>query len=91
MQSIGKTELVRRIAADNTGISADVAQQVLESAMRHIGLATEAGTAVQLKGFGTFKPQHRAARMGRNPRTGEAVEVPASFRIGFTASKHRAE
>lgn len=89
MKSIGKTELARRIAADNTGVSASVAEQVLESAMRHVRLTTAEGTAVQLKGFGTFKPKHQAARIGRNPRTGEAVEIPERTTLGFTASKHR--
>lgn len=89
MQSIGKTELARRIAADNTGLSAGIAEQVIESLMRHVRQATADGTAVTLKGFGTFKPKHQAARIGRNPRTGEAVEIPERTVLGFTASKHR--
>lgn len=89
MQSIGKTELARRIAADNTGVSASVAEQVLESAVRHIRQATGDGTAVVLKGFGTFRPKYRAARMGRNPQTGEALYILGRTVLGFTASKHR--
>lgn len=90
MQSIGKTELVRMIA-DVSGEPAGVVQKVLEVGLKAISAQVNDGTAVQLKGFGTFKPQHRAAWTGRNPRTGEPVEIAESFRIGFTASKHRAE
>lgn len=90
MQSIGKTELVRMIA-DVSGEPAGVVQKVLEVGLKAISAQVNDGTAVQLKGFGTFKPQHRAARTGRNPRTGEPLEIAESFRIGFTASKHRAE
>lgn len=90
MQSIGKTELVRMIA-EASGEPAGVVQKVLETGLKAISAQVNDGTAVQLKGFGTFKPQHRAARTGRNPRTGEPVDIPESFRIGFTASKHPAE
>jgi DNA-binding protein HU-beta len=90
MQSIGKTELVRMVA-EVSGEPAGVVQRVIETAMKAVSAQVNEGTAVQLKGFGTFKPQHRAARMGRNPKTGERMEIAESFRIGFTASKHRAE
>lgn len=43
-----------------------------------------------LQGFGTFAPRHRAARMGRNPATGEAIEIAASTTLGFKAAKRKA-
>jgi DNA-binding protein HU-beta len=89
MQSIGKTELARRIAADMAHVNTGIVEQVLEGAMRHIRQATDDGSAVTLKGFGTFKPKHREARIGRNPQTGAPLEIPARTTLGFTASKHR--
>ena len=47
----------------------------------------EEGAAVAVVGFGTFVVKHRAARTGRNPRTGEAIEIPASNVPGFKAGK----
>ena len=41
---------------------------------------------VQIIGFGTFKKKHRAARMGRNPKTGEQMQINASTSVGFTPS-----
>ncbi len=42
--------------------------------------------SVQIVGFGTFKKKHRAARMGRNPKTGEPMQIAASTSVGFTPS-----
>ena len=46
------------------------------------------GDGIELRGFGTFKVRHRKARTGRNPRTGEAVEVPARGVPVFKPSRH---
>lgn len=47
----------------------------------------EAGKAVAVHQLGTFKPSHRAARMGRNPKTGEALQIAASTGASFSAAK----
>lgn len=49
--------------------------------------AVTAGKKVTFLGFGSFEPRARAARTGRNPKTGEALEIKASVNPGFTASK----
>jgi DNA-binding protein HU-beta len=49
--------------------------------------AAKAGQAVVLSGFGQFKVQDRAAREGRNPATGEPIEIAASRKLAFTAAK----
>ena len=49
--------------------------------------AFEAGEKVQIMGFGSFEMRERAARAGRNPATGEAIEIPASTTPVFKASK----
>ena len=49
--------------------------------------ALKAGDKVQVVGFGTFEVKERAARTGRNPRTGETLEIAASKNVGFSAAK----
>ena len=49
--------------------------------------ALKAGDKVQLMGFGTFEVKERAARDGRNPKTGETIQIPESKKVSFTASK----
>lgn len=49
------------------------------------------GDSIRLPGIGTFKIVERAARMGRNPRTGEQISIPARRQVKFTASKSLAE
>ena len=52
-----------------------------------IAEALKAGDKVQLVGFGTFETKTRAAREGRNPKTGEAIQIPESKKVSFSASK----
>ena len=90
MTRLNKKDLIACIAASSARAGVNngtVIQIVLDAALREIAAAVDAGDSVVLPGFGTFKPRHRAARMGRNPRTGEAVEVQASTTISFTASR----
>ncbi len=83
---VSKSDLTQR-AADVAGISAAKAAAVIDAALAEIAHATGEGAKVQLQGFGTFSARHRAARIGRNPRTGEAVEIAASTSLGFKPSK----
>lgn len=83
---LSKTDLAHR-AADVAGISTAKAAAVIDAALAEITRATREGATVQLQGFGTFSARHRVARMGRNPRTGEPVEIAASTTLGFKASK----
>ncbi|MEX0271394.1 HU family DNA-binding protein [Leptolyngbyaceae cyanobacterium UHCC 1019] len=74
---MNKAELVAAAA-----ISADTTQtqttKVLDALLAHIQAAIVRGDKVTLVGFGTFEPQHRKEREGRNPRTGEAITIPAT-------------
>lgn len=83
---LSKSDLAQR-AADVAGISTAKAAAVIDAALAEIALATAEGASVQLQGFGTFSARSRAARMGRNPRTGETIEIKASTTLGFKASK----
>ena len=63
------------------------AELALKAVIDAISDAVVAGEKVQVSGFGSFDVKTRDARMGRNPKTGEAVEIAASKRVVFTAAQ----
>jgi DNA-binding protein HU-beta len=79
-------DLIERVAAEH-GVAKEHARRILDSALAAIVAAVENGEDVALSGFGRFKPSNRAARQGRNPATGETIEIPASRTLAFTAAK----
>lgn len=79
-----KNELVVAIA-DDLGVSRTVAARVVSSLLEKIQLAVAAGDSVKLSGFGTFDALQICGRRGRNPKTGECIDIPASLRPRFTA------
>lgn len=81
-----KKELVAA-AADAAGISKAKAETTINAAFEGITAALKKGDKVTLVGFGTFSASHRAARMGRNPRTGASIQIPASKVPKFKAGK----
>ena len=83
---MNKTELIGMVAnkADITKKEAEVAVNAILEAITE-GLVAEGKVA--LLGFGTFEVSERAARKGRNPATGEEIEIPASKYPTFSASK----
>lgn len=85
MNRISKSELVDDIA-ERCGVSGNVAAQVVGLVFQRITDAVANGSQVAITGFGTFEPRHRAARIGRNIKTGEAVAIGASSSMGFRAS-----
>ena len=80
-----KAELVEMIAVE-TGVSKKDTAEIVELIMANIGRALETGDRVELRGFGSFKVKTRGARLARNPRTGESVEVPEKRVPFFKAS-----
>ena len=83
---MNKTELIT-IAAENAGMTKKDTERVLNAAIDAISLALVRGEKVQLSGFGTFETKDREARVGRNPHTREAIEIPATRIPSFKASK----
>ncbi len=83
---MNKSELVEAVAkkADITKVAA---QEALEAVIESISKALKKGDEVRLVGFGTFTVAKRAASTGRNPRTGEAIKIPASKQPKFKAGK----
>ena len=83
---MNKTELIA-IAAENAGLTKKDTERVLNAALEAISQALVRGEKVQLSGFGAFETKDREARIGRNPHTKEAVEIPATRVPAFKASK----
>ena len=81
-----KVELIAAVANDANLTKKD-AEAAVNSALNAITNALKEGDKVQLVGFGSFEVKNRAARTGRNPRTKEVVEIPASKVPVFKAGK----
>jgi len=80
------TELVDAVAEAND-LSKAKAKEVVNSILAAIIDAARRGEEVAIAGFGRFSVKERPARQGRNPRTGEALDIPASKALGFKVSK----
>ena len=88
MTNVTKADLIGAAAA-RTGISRPCVKTVLDALLEEIDACTSAGSKVAIQGWGQFEMKERAARTGRNPRTGEQIEIPASSRLTFKASKSK--
>ncbi|AHA06967.1 MULTISPECIES: HU family DNA-binding protein [Bacillus] len=87
---MNKTELIKNVA-QNAEISQKEATVVVQTVVESITNALAAGEKVQLIGFGTFEVRERAARTGRNPQTGEEMQIAASKVPAFKAGKELKE
>jgi len=83
---VNKTELIDQIAND-ADISKASATRALDSALAAIAATLKMGGSVSLVGFGTFEVGQRAARAGRNPRTGESIKIEEAKVPKFRAGK----
>jgi integration host factor subunit beta len=72
-----RSELLQQLARENPDLRADEVEQVVDIFFEQIAGRLADGGRVELRGFGAFSTRERPARKGRNPRTGEAVDVPA--------------
>ena len=72
-----RSELLNALAKDNPGLKAEEVEQVVDIFFDEIGQRLAEGGRVELRGFGAFSTREREARAGRNPRTGEQVQVAA--------------
>jgi len=83
---MNKAELIDAVA-NSADISKAAAGRVIDGAITAITKALKKGDTVTLVGFGTFSVRKRAARNGRNPRTGETIKIRASKVPGFKSGK----
>ncbi len=85
-KSVNKAELIEAVA-DKNEMTKAAATRAVDSVLGTITDALVSGDQVTLVGFGTFQVRDRAARVGRNPRTGEAIDIKASKIPSFKAGK----
>ncbi len=83
---MNKTELVSAIA-DESGLSKKDAEKALKAFTSVVENELKKGEKIQLVGFGTFEVSERAARTGKNPRTGEEIEIAAARTPKFKAGR----
>lgn len=81
-----KPELANAIA-EQTELSREKASEVITAFTDQVSAAAARGDDVSLIGFGTFSVRSREARSGRNPQTGDTIQIPASRTVGFKAGK----
>ena len=83
---MNKTELIASVA-EKSGISKKDAEKAVAAVIDTIVETVAAGDKIQIVGFGTFEVRERAAKEGRNPRTGETLKIEASKVPAFKAGK----
>lgn len=83
---MNKTELIAAVA-EKTGLTKKDAERVVNATFQSITDSLQKGDRVQISGFGIFDVKTREARIGRNPRTKEEVQIPATCLPAFKASK----
>ncbi len=83
---MNKNDLISSVS-DGSGLSKADAGKAVDAVFDSITGSLKSGTEVRLVGFGTFSVSRRAASQGRNPRTGEPIQIPASNQPKFKAGK----
>ena len=86
-----KSELVQRLAAANPHLYQRDVENIVNAILDEIADGLANGNRVELRGFGAFSVKHRPARVGRNPRTGESVEVEEKWIPFFKTGKELRE
>jgi|GEM_PF-6846 DNA-binding protein HU-beta len=84
--SMNKGEMIT-LAAAKSGVSKKETKEVVDALVDLVGDVLKGGDTIQIAGFGTFKVSERAARQGRNPKTGETIQIAASRSPSFKAGK----
>ena len=83
---MNKSELIAAVAK-KTELTKKDTEKVVDALIEAVTDTVAKGQKVQLIGFGTFERRQRTARAGKNPRTGEAIKIPASYAPAFKAGK----
>ena len=84
---MNKSELIA-VVAEKSGITKKDAERVVSATFETIAMELMKGEKVQISGFGIFESKDRQARVGRNPHTKEAIQIPASKTPVFKPSKN---
>ncbi len=86
-----KSELVQKLADENPHLFTRDIERIVNTVFLEVADALAKGDRVELRGFGAFSVKHREARIGRNPRTGEAVAIEEKWTPFFKAGKEMRE
>jgi len=82
-----KSELIARLAEANPHLYHRDVERIVTTIFDEIAAALAEGDRVELRGFGAFSVKQRGSRLGRNPRTGDSVDVPAKYIPYFKTGK----
>jgi DNA-binding protein HU-beta len=80
------SELIEKVAAE-AGLEKAQARKAIDALVSTVTAVTKGGDHVAVTGFGQFKVKHAPARQGRNPSTGDVIEIAASNKLAFIPSK----
>ena len=86
-----KSELVEIIASKQTQLSVKDVELAVKTIIEHMSHSLSDGQRIEIRGFGSFSLHYRAPRTGRNPKTGEAVQLPAKYVPHFKPGKELRE
>ncbi len=86
-----KSELIAKLAEENPHLYQRDVERIVSTIFESISEALASGDRVELRGFGAFSVKHRDGRVGRNPRTGESVDVPEKSVPFFKTGKELRE
>ena len=86
-----KSELIERIAAEQTQLSAKDVELAVKMILDHMAETLAEGERIEIRGFGSFSLHYREARLGRNPKTGEKVELEGKYVPHFKPGKELRE
>jgi integration host factor subunit beta len=91
MKTMTKSELIVRLAERNQRLVARDADEAVKAILDAMGAALASGHRIEIRGFGSFALNYRPPRVGRNPKSGERVPVPAKHVPHFKAGKELRE
>jgi integration host factor subunit beta len=91
MKTLTKSELIARLAERNARLAARDADEAVKTILDAMSSALAQGSRIEIRGFGSFALNYRPPRVGRNPKSGERVHVPAKFVPHFKAGKELRE
>ena len=86
-----KSELIERIAAEQTQLSTKDVELAVKMILDHMAETLAEGERIEIRGFGSFSLHYREARLGRNPKTGEKVELEGKYVPHFKPGKELRE
>lgn len=86
-----KSELIERLAARQTQLSLKDVELVVKSIIEHMAQSLAKGERIEIRGFGSFSLHYRAPRVGRNPKTGQSVQLEGKYVPHFKPGKELRE